>query len=70
MVQLSGYSVYKSSKICGVPTQTLRDRVLVKVKEDIVKSGPKPVLSCDQENMLAKHITEIADNVVTLRLQC
>ena len=45
MVKIKGMSVYKSSIICGVPTQTLRDRIKGKIDEKIEKSGPSPILS-------------------------
>ena len=61
MVKIKGMSVYKSSIICGIPTQTLRDRIKGKVDEDIEKSGPPPILSKEQESDLVDHILQMAE---------
>ena len=61
MVKMKGMSVYKSSIICGIPTQTLRDRIKGKVDDQIERSGPPPILSKEQEAELVNHIMQMAE---------
>ena len=55
LVHEDGYSVYKSSRMCGVPEQTLRDRVKGKVSVQTI-AGKEPIFTSDEEQELVNHI--------------
>ena len=49
------YAVQTAADACGVPEATLRDRVKGKVKVNIMKSGPPPVLGLSEEGKLVEY---------------
>ena len=57
----NGTSVYKSAQLCGVPVQTVRDRVLGKIKLGTVKPGPKKLFSDQEESDLVQHVQTMSN---------
>ena len=55
-----GNSVYASAKKTGVPIQTLRDRTLGNVRDNVTASGPACILGKLNERNLAEHVSHIA----------
>lgn len=55
-----GVSVYKASRLCGVPESTLRDRTRQNVSIDCTRSGPGPVLGMEEEAKLCQHLKDLA----------
>ena len=53
-------TMYKASKVYGIPKSTLLDRVWGRVGVDVVKSGPAPTLDVEQETRLVEHIKMMA----------
>jgi hypothetical protein len=51
----SGFSVEKTSKVCGVPASTLRSK-LKNNNDNFYKSGAPPVLSREEENDIVNWI--------------
>ena len=54
-------TMYKASKVYGIPKSTLLDRVSERVGVDVVKSGPAPTLDVEQETRLVEHIKMMAN---------
>ena len=60
MVQNDGVSIRKAAQEYGIPLQTLQDRVKGKTSLDTVSPGKQPLLSWQDEDRLAKHLSKMA----------
>lgn len=56
-----GVLIERVAKTFAVPISTLKDRVKGRIHVDIVKSGPQPLFSLDQERLLADHLSTMAE---------
>lgn len=54
-------SIRKASLTYGIPKTTLIDRLHGKIDLDVVKSGPSPMFTLDQETLLSRHIETMAE---------
>ena len=54
-------SIRKASQSFGVPKSTLMDRLHGRVSLDVVKSGPLPLFSDEQEALLTGHLKTMAE---------
>ncbi|KAJ8303360.1 LOW QUALITY PROTEIN: hypothetical protein KUTeg_019756 [Tegillarca granosa] len=61
MVNEKGVSVERAARSCGVPVTTLKDRVRGRVGIDVIKSGPDPLFSLEEESQLFDHISTMAE---------
>ncbi|KAJ8313769.1 hypothetical protein KUTeg_008330, partial [Tegillarca granosa] len=53
--------VQRAANQFGVPITSLKDRVKLRINIDIVKSGPDPIFSLEQEALLANHVDTMAE---------
>ncbi|KAJ8313688.1 hypothetical protein KUTeg_008249 [Tegillarca granosa] len=53
--------VQRAANQFGVPITTLKDRVKSRINIDVVKSGPDPIFSLEQEALLANHVDTMAE---------
>lgn len=54
-------SIRNASLTYGVPKTTLIDRLHGRISVDVVKSGPSPIFTQEQEALLAKHLECMAE---------
>lgn len=53
-------SVRRASIQYGVPVQTLPDRILGKVDPEVVKPGPQPLFTQEEEAIFVEHVKTMA----------
>jgi hypothetical protein len=56
-----GLPVQQAAKKYMVPITTLKDRVRVRVDIDVLKSGPAPMFTQEQEAILAAHLNTMGE---------
>ncbi|KAJ8304314.1 hypothetical protein KUTeg_017897 [Tegillarca granosa] len=61
MVNEKGVSVERAARSCGVPVTTLKDRVRGRVGIDVLKSGPDPLFSLEEESQLFDNISTMTE---------
>ena len=60
MVKQDGCSIYKASKLCGVPKQTIGDRLCGRVPEDCTTMGQPALFNREDEEKIVHHVIKMA----------
>ena len=58
----NGCSAYRACRITGVPESTIKDRRLGNVSADTFTSGPKPLFTEQEEDLLKNHMFKMSEN--------